>query len=597
MKAAVGSTTSAGATITKADVDKLVAQRVAELLPQLLEAAADDAVKNAATAAERVAALKTKADAILAENGVTSAADAKLAVEVNKAVSSTETATAAVAGGHVSNFIFTAINDWYLRLSTFSQAQATRATDDSTKYVHRRYQRTSQGTAVWSVGSEPRRGSDLSWTGDQWQSCPLNFANTTTARDTSNSTYNFCNGREKGSTQRSASVDLTGKKMIDVYRQIRAAGYTNLRVGAGSTAAERDDSAATLLGEATFAASSAGTPKLFYQTSVNTDNAPSYYPGTGNYVLEPNALLAAGDATTCNLSTFPSSKSDTNLEKLIATNRGTPCRYTNAAILTGRNGVTLNSGAPRSNWANTTLSLGVIGGAPTYTSVSDATSYYTGNTRLRVSFGDNSATTYYQCQQRWNGDTFNCTVIGTGTYTIQTLGDARIMRLNNQPSQTKALDYNRVFVERGGKVYFGYQESVVANKAVRLNLAAMSSVAAQLGLATTPYNPELSDTLTTLSYAGVYSGTIAGDDTGTFRAVIYLYDSPTCSLTTASTGTVSCSVTLEPPSDPASGVATITFGVVSTGASFTGTVNYYTGVVAGSWSNGGLSGTFAGARN
>lgn len=64
--------------------------------------------------------------------------------------------------------------------------------------------------------------------------------------------------------------------------------------------------------------------------------------------------------------------------------------------------------------------------------------------------------TYFACKQRFNTGTIrNCTAIGTGSCTIATLGDARVMTLGNPPVQAAPLTYNRVSFERGGRICYG----------------------------------------------------------------------------------------------------------------------------------------------
>ena len=61
------------------------------------------------------------------------------------------------------------------------------------------------------------------------------------------------------------------------------------------------------------------------------------------------------------------------------------------------------------------------------------------------------------------------------------------MTLSNPPAQAAALTYNRVFVERGGNVYYGYQAKLIPSNQIRLNLPAANAVFAKAGVpAVTP---------------------------------------------------------------------------------------------------------------
>ena len=56
------------------------------------------------------------------------------------------------------------------------------------------------------------------------------------------------------------------------------------------------------------------------------------------------------------------------------------------------------------------------------------------------------------------------------------------MRFAGVPSDAAVLTYQRVFVERGGKVYYGYRDKLRVDNAVRLNAQGMDALFAQLGL-------------------------------------------------------------------------------------------------------------------
>ena len=92
--------------------------------------------------------------------------------------------------------------------------------------------------------------------------------------------------------------------------------------------------------------------------------------------------------------------------------------------------------------------------------------------------------------------------IGTGSYTITTLGDARVMTFNNLPIQAASLTYTRAFVERGGAIYFGYQSKPTVSKLARLNSVAANAFLTQLGV--TAEDPSVPLALTATSYQGTW---------------------------------------------------------------------------------------------
>ena len=69
----------------------------------------------------------------------------------------------------------------------------------------------------------------------------------------------------------------------------------------------------------------------------------------------------------------------------------------------------------------------------------------------------------------------------TGRYSIEPVGDACVMRFAGVPAEAAALTYTRIFVERGGNVYYGYRDKLRVDNAVRLNAQGMDALFAPLG--------------------------------------------------------------------------------------------------------------------
>lgn len=192
-----------------------------------------------------------------------------------------------------------------------------------------------------------------------------------------------------------------------------------------------------------------------------------------------NSVVACAGSASSNASNA------VTLEAMIARYPDAPCNFA-AGTLTGAGGTVYKSLPPNMGWGNTTTSLGTLDNYSLGTS-STATGYCTGNTKLRVSFAveASNAVTFYACLERSvNGSTRNCTVVGTGSYAISTLSDARVMTFSGFPSQAAVLNYERVFVERGGQVYFGFKDELNTVQVVRLKGAAGNLVLTQLGIPT-----------------------------------------------------------------------------------------------------------------
>lgn len=132
---------------------------------------------------------------------------------------------------------------------------------------------------------------------------------------------------------------------------------------------------------------------------------------------------------------------------------------------------------------NSSVNLGNLAGANTLPA--NTGNHYTTTATLRVSFAaSGNRVTFHRCLRRAaDNSPRNCSVLGLGTRSIQTLGDARMLSFSVQPALAQKLGYARVFVERGGKVYFGFKNPVGnVSTDIRLNITAANALLEQLGL-------------------------------------------------------------------------------------------------------------------
>ena len=578
LPAAQGATAADGTVITKAALDQAIQKKLLELLPALLAALSDPAVQAATTPAAKEAALLTAASALITSSGLT-AAGIPTVVAINNQTASTApvSATQASAGFNLASLNFTDSLNFGGRVFGASLAQATPDASNKTRFVERRIRSNTGSMAVWGSGSNPQRGADLSWNGAAWTNCPINFENTATVRDAQgNSAYNYCDSRETGKTNR-ATFDVSGQTMASVYNNIVAAGYTNLSIANPTTA----------LGSTAFPAGSA----LLYQASTSLTTAIAYYPGSGNVVKQYSAAVSAGGVATtqapgvgCNSTEFTTTGSNsTTLEGLISAMTGTPCSFG----LPGSfiyNGVTYTNPDPTNEaWGNSTVGIGSIGTAPVGTGTT-APGFYSGNTKLRVAFtgtGTNPVT-YYACKERFNnGSPRNCTTIGTGSYTIATLGDARALTLNNLPAQTSPLTFTQVFVERGGKIYFGFQNKPGIFNSARLNTVAANALFTQLGMPTV--DPSVPLALTAGSYQGVWDGRDSANATSQGTAFFINGNGSVSCQNNVTLAAQQCSLSI---TNAATGAVTFAIGTTATGTvTATGTLNFLTGIGSGTFTD------------
>jgi len=499
----VGTTAIDGSTITQQDLNDLITRKLLEALPALVAQLSDPAVQAAIASkdpAQLTAALAPVVTSAVTSSAITTSSVGTLVGIANVSQAPVAAAAAPTAGGTLNQLTFNNATSWFQRVFTGTAAQNTPDASGFTRAVERRSRNNAGAVAHWSFGGNPQSMGDLHWNGSNWVRCALQSETVTGTRDAQGrSDYNYCDGFDVGSSVR-ATFDVSGKTMLEVYNQARDAGYVNLSIA----------NAATVLGTATFPADS----KLFYQTNTPLSTGVAYGPSPLNELRNTNAAVAAGktsasDTTSACAAIGPGTPSTTyttpatTLESFVAANPATPCVYAEGTISvpsTTGTPVTVSSGPRNEWWNNSTANLGQLGTAPVgIVQPAGSESYYTTNTLLRVGFAPGNVAKYFSCQQRVDGSTRNCDPIGTGTYSISTLGDARILTLANTPVQAAALQ-ERVFVERGGKVRIGYKNRVTPNPSARLNLPATNALLAKLGMEAVDANAPFA--FTPASYQG-----------------------------------------------------------------------------------------------
>jgi hypothetical protein len=204
--------------------------------------------------------------------------------------------------------------------------------------------------------------------------------------------------------------------------------------------------------------------------------------------------------------------------------------------------------------------------------------------RLRAAFGSGNAVNWYLCDVVVATNVqSNCTAQGSGTYSLGTAADGTtpIMTFSGLPAVASVQTFTRVFVERGGRVYFGWQDKFVTSKQTRLNKVAFEALAAALGITPpSPAAPSVAD------FAGTWSATYSGGDTGSC---------PSLTITSAGNLSGNCASTPAGQAFSVSGTITadghVTFASTSNGATFTG--QFGAGSGSGTWKDSGtLSGTW-----
>jgi hypothetical protein len=501
VQSAVGKNDASGVPITRADVELLVRGAALDGLPTvgnaLAQTSAQDACKTNVGSDSCKAELVAAADKVVAASGLTESVVIALLPAIKKPDVGEPEVGVAGASFRWLSYAGSTGADWYYRVHLFN-AQEDTAVNGLKKWRNLRREQLGGAVREWNFSRDYNRRNDSHWTGSAWTACPdAAFQHTASVRDVAGrANYETCSGRERGISVRS-SEDIAGKTLAEVIKRIRAfpgeenglpfSRWGDPISGPSWTNAQLD----SLFGTTVFPTNA----KLHFQTSTSTETAFSYDVRSTNQVLLYSAAVAAGgdarsggtppcaDPALGNASILASRLEDLLIYK------GMPCRFDPRPA----NTTYLGSGPVNEWWANSTLSIGVIGNEPLGTAgLALPAPFATSNQPIRVAFtGDatDRKTSYFQClQRRDTGSTRNCTKIGEGTYDIQNLGDARVMTLQGVPMHASPLTYERIFVERGGAVYFGYRDKPRAfPPQIRLNLEGANAVLQKLGF--TPLVP------------------------------------------------------------------------------------------------------------
>lgn len=489
LKAAEGAAASTGGAITAADISKeitnallgkltsikhIAGQRVKECVDGMATSRCKDASDNLAD----YWANSTNENELLTVDKLVAAINASRAAAAATLVSSPATP---VATGALNWLWFRDATHWYTSTLVASAADNT-PVNGLTKYRQEHGENTAGALTLWSYFGSQSQKDDVHWTGSAWSACTgAGVQSTQSVPDAKgNFSYSTCDALFTGS-ERLVEVPIDGRTLASVVMQIKAYPYRNYGpYGDYYPYWGPEGDEASLLADTGKAIFPAGS-HLQYGAGVAQQSAPIYQPTDSNLVqVDAPDVVVGGDARTgatpslaCNLSNAAETNA-MSLEQMVERNPGKPC-VIDPGTLVGKDGAAFSSGDRNERWGVSTVSMGSdMGDKPLGTS-STATAYFTGNTKFRLSFAGSgsNAVTFYECQQRSiNGSTRNCDAVGTGTYTITTLGDARVMTFSDQPGLTVHHPSNRVFVERDGKVYHGYQVKSVGYKTIQLDLTA-----------------------------------------------------------------------------------------------------------------------------
>lgn len=462
-----------GAALAAVDRSRVVQNALLTQLPALAAAVPTLA---AASGEARSAALAAAADTLVADSGITAANIAVVVAAAKLPPAPEAAASTPTAGVALRWFSYTDAQNYQFRMFKSTAAQNT-VVDGQRAFTEYRERSVGSNGAVtgysqWGEGLNNQVRNQVYWNGSAWFACPTDFVHKATPWDAKGmSESNYCGAFK--TTNKRVARDIAGRTMADVVAEIRAwplfdseGDYT---AWGPDPVAHADKLAAVMPAGA----------KLYVYTGVETARPDLYGTHLANdRIVVYNAAVAAGGSSAagsaCGSVTptnFASFQIDTStLEQVIAANTGLPCSYNVGSTV----------GESRNDWYGTTLSIGDVADA----SYVSSTGYHvSGIKRLRVSFAAGNVANYWLCLRRASdGSPRNCTAAGSGSYRIETLGDARVLRLDGVPAAGAPLSYHRIFVEREGRVWYGSRGKLQTTHQLRLDQVASEALFAALGM-------------------------------------------------------------------------------------------------------------------
>ena len=464
-----------GSELARADVARAIQQNLMTMLPSVAAALADPAVAQAGSPADQARALARAAGALNSSEGFT-ATSVAAAVAVAKMPPAPDDASSAPAAGMTLRwFSYTDAGNYNFRVFKASAAQNTVVAGKRKFTEYREQARAGNGVNTffqqYGEGLNNWARNQVTWTGTEWFTCPGEHVHEATAWDSKGRSDSIYCKASKITNLRTAR-DISGMKMADVVAEIRA--YP-MKDTAGDFAAWGPD---PVVHAARLAGAFPAGSKLHYYSGTDTALPDSYNTTTADVVFFYNAAVAGGNGTECNRVGSVSAlrfqdDADLTLEKLTARMAGTPCIYNARSTPAGN--------VPNEWWGQSTIGLGDV--ATGYADTSGSAYFRSGVQSLRASFTSNNGVKYWLCLRRVSdGSPRNCEAAGTGRYSIDTQGDARVLRFADLPARAASLGYARIMVERHGEIWYGARSKPTSSKQIRPNLEASNALFEALGI-------------------------------------------------------------------------------------------------------------------
>lgn len=453
-----GATGIDGTALTAAQIDAAINARLLQLLPTMALKMLDSPVLSdpAASAADRQAAMLAAAQQVAQEAGLSKENIGYVVAAATATPSSTPEAPTFTAS--LRWFEYTNAQNWFQRIFMSTAEQNTPDSAGKRYFTEERYRAIGGVEETWGENPMGWTRTQNFWTGTEWFNCLPSQVHETTGPNAAGETESLYCKSFKTRDKRSER-DIAGRKIIDVIREIRAYPLADSAGKFSNWGPNPDDSSIqTLLGDTVFPAGS----KLRYQTTVNYENPESYERSSAGRATIPPAeapmttTIAAWRTTT--LAGFTAWNSG-DLKGAVSDVHGN-----NARVLLNRDYVKANGAAAYKRYMvafnDTTL----------------AARFYEceGNMASRAETPPRNSTLYVE-------GVSTCKGILDTTYAIADVGDAKVLRFASQPTQLGNTQ-KYLFVERGGFARTGFQDKVITNNQLRLNLPATEALFEAVGL-------------------------------------------------------------------------------------------------------------------
>ena len=481
-----------GKALSATDRALVIHQALLSNLADVASAATASAVANAATAQAKAEALAAAATALIASSAITHDSVAAAVATANLPPASDTVGTTPVAGSNVRWFSYTDAQNYYYRQfkATAEQGAVVNGKRQFTEY--REQSRGSAGNVTsyqqWGEGLNNWARNQVVWTGTEWFDCPTDMVHEATPWDANGVASSlYCKAYK--TTNKRAARDIAGMKMAELVTEIRAYALADTD---GSFKAWGPDP--TVHADKLGGIFPAGST-LYYYAGADTTQPDRYNTTLNSDLFIPyNSAVANGSKAECdkvsssNFAQFQTTAK--TLEDMIAAAPGKPCIYQANA----------SSGETNEWWSQSTINLGDVADA----FVSSSGNFKSGVKDLRVSFATGNVANYWLCLRRSNDNSVrNCSAAGSGSYSIETLAGARVLRLSGEPKVAGTLSFVRTMVERDGKVWYGSRGRLTTSRQLRINGTASDALFAALGMPA----PRAASPLTASSLMASYLGT------------------------------------------------------------------------------------------